>query len=97
MSKFAESVKRQVKEHQEFQQGVKQLSETSDSIASSDAVQRAKAAANVTGGAVKMVVKGVENVITSEPVQKTVEITGKVVTTVCISLLYTSSVSITNL
>jgi hypothetical protein len=81
-AKFAESVRRQMKEHQEFQQGVKQLSETSDSIASSDAVQRAKAAAEVTGGAVKKVVQGVETIVMSEPVQKTVEMTGKVVSTV---------------
>ncbi len=58
------------------------MSETSDSIASSDAVQRAKAAAEVTGGAVKKVVQGVETIVMSEPVQKTVEMTGKVVSTV---------------
>ncbi|KAI9020433.1 hypothetical protein DFJ74DRAFT_673109 [Hyaloraphidium curvatum] len=81
-AKFMESVRRQVKERQDFQEGVKQLSATGEQIASSDVVQRAKAAAEATGGAVKKVVDTAEQVLESEAVKKTVEVTGKVVVTV---------------
>lgn len=81
-AKFWESVQRQVKERQDFQENVKQLSATSDQIASSDLVKGAKAAAEATGGAVKKVVDTVEKVVESEAVQKTVEVTAKVVGTV---------------
>jgi import inner membrane translocase subunit TIM44 len=76
---FADSVRRQMKERKDFQEGVKQLSATGEELAGSDLVKGAKAAAEATGGAVRTVVDGVEKVVNSEAVQKTVEVTSKVV------------------
>lgn len=87
-AKFWESVQRQVKERQDFQENVKQLSATGEQIASSDLVKGAKAAAEVTGGAVKKIVDTTEKVLESEAVQKTVEVTAKVVTTVSFFFLF---------
>ncbi|KXS15457.1 Tim44-domain-containing protein [Gonapodya prolifera JEL478] len=77
VQKFRESIRRQVQENKEFQEGVKQLNEGTNQLAESDAFQRAKQAAQVTGQAAGKVVEAVEKVLESDAVKKAAEVTGK--------------------
>ncbi|KAJ3328257.1 hypothetical protein HDU93_001540, partial [Gonapodya sp. JEL0774] len=78
VQKFRESIRRQVEENKEFQEGVKQLSENTQQIADSDAMQRAKQAAQVTGQAAGKVVEAMEKVLESDAAKKAAEVVIKV-------------------
>ncbi|KAI8996054.1 hypothetical protein BC832DRAFT_304744 [Gaertneriomyces semiglobifer] len=76
-AEFAKSVKKQVQENKDFQDNVKQLSAATNELAESDAVQRAKKAAEKSGKVIEKVGEAVDKTLQNPVVQKTGEVLSK--------------------